>query len=141
METQNEIFDKPSGRILRYILECGEATVKDIEDGVQVTRNAVRIQVDHLVSQGLLGSRLVKNERGRPYKVYFVTDKGRDSLPNLYKDLAKSLWQEISKITNSRRKEEIVNTISSKLADDYKSKVIGDSVKERLDHFVAELNK
>lgn len=141
MESQKDIFDSPSGKILRYILERGEATVKDIEDGLQVTRNAVRIQLDHLVAQGLLGSRLVKKERGRPYSAYYVTDQGRDALPNHYKDLAKSLWEEISKITDSKKKEEVLNTISSKLAEDYKNKISEGTVKERLGRFVAELNK
>ena len=141
MENQNDIYDSPSGRILRFLLARGESTVKVIEDGLDVTRNAIRIQVDHLVAQGLLDSRLVKSERGRPYRVYFLTDKGRDTLPNHYKDLAKSLWQEISKITDADKKEAILQTISSRMAEDYKERVNGNSVKERINGFVNALNK
>ena len=141
MEIQNEIYESPSGRILRFLLARGEATVKDIEDGLKVTRNAVRIQLDHLVAQGYLGSRLVRSERGRPYHTYYLTDKGREVLPNHYKDLAKSLWQEIAKISDAQKKEEILKTLSSKMAEDYKGKVNGESIKERLDCFVNVLNK
>ena len=122
MENQKEIFESASGKILRYILEHGQVTVKEIEVGLQVTRNAVRVQIDQLESQGLVGSRLVRTERGRPYRVYYVTDKGRDSLPNDYKNLARFLWQQVIKNVDPSQKEEVLGKLSSLIAEDFKGR-------------------
>ena len=136
-----EMFESPVGRILRFILEKGDVTVKDIEEGLKVTRNAVRVQLDSLVAQGLVNSRLIRNERGRPHSTYFVTEKGRDALPNQDKDLVKMLWSEVIKVSDPTLKQKFLEALSSKLAEEYETELKGVPEGERLNRFVELLNQ
>jgi predicted ArsR family transcriptional regulator len=138
---KSEIFGTPAGRVFRFLLERGSATVKEIEDGLKVTRNAVKTQIDLLVAQSLIGSRMEKNERGRPYQVYFVTDKGRESLPDQYKDLFHTLWTELAKNGDPEFKRKVLELIGSRLVEMYEDELKGVPEEKRIPRFKELLNQ
>lgn len=137
---KKEIFDSPSGKIFRFILQQGEVTIKEIEEGLVVTRNAIRPQLDSLIIQGLIGSRLVKTERGRPYNLFYVTEIGRDSLPDQYKSLFRSIWQEINSLSDSTLKDRLMEVVSTRMAEEYEIELRGVSPEDRLNRFIELLN-
>ncbi len=138
---KNEIFETPSGKIFRFLLERGSATVKEIEDGMKVTRNAVKTQLDILIAQSLVDSREEKNERGRPYQVYYVTDKGRESLPDQYKDLFHTLWLELARNGDREFKQKVLDLIGSKLVQMYEDGLKGVPEEKRISRFKELLNQ
>ena len=81
-------------RVARDILEHGPSTAAAIAERLALTTAAVRRHLDALSSEGMLeaGEAYVRGRRGRgrPAKVYRVTDAGRDEFEQGYDDLAAS---------------------------------------------------
>lgn len=82
-------------RVLRLLLEGGPATVPALAEAVGLTQMGVRRQLDVLLEAGYVvaGERApygpqAPRGRGRPAKVFSVTDAGREALAQNYDDLA-----------------------------------------------------
>ncbi len=79
-------------RVARTILENGPSTAADLADRLVLTPAAVRRHLDHLAAEGVVESRDQKvygtRGRGRPAKVFALTEAGRDSFDQQYDDLA-----------------------------------------------------
>jgi predicted ArsR family transcriptional regulator len=90
--------DAPDGdaptraRVVRCILENGPSTAADLAGSLDLTPAAVRRHLDHLVEQGVVeaGEQRVRGHRGRgrPARVFTLTEAGRDTFENQYDDLA-----------------------------------------------------
>lgn len=82
-------------RAARVLLERGPSTAPQIAEVLGLTVQAVRRHLDALVADGLVdssstppyGPRLERG-RGRPPRVYALTEAGRDSFDQSYDDLA-----------------------------------------------------
>jgi predicted ArsR family transcriptional regulator len=78
--------------VARTILENGPSTAADLADRLVLTPAAVRRHLDHLAAEGVVESRDQKvygtRGRGRPAKVFALTEAGRDSFDQQYDDLA-----------------------------------------------------
>jgi predicted ArsR family transcriptional regulator len=79
-------------RVARTILENGPSTAADLARRLDLTPAAVRRHLDHLVAEGVAEAREQKvygaRGRGRPAKVFVLTEAGRDSFDQQYDDLA-----------------------------------------------------
>lgn len=79
-------------RVARTILENGPSTAADLARLLDLTPAAVRRHLDHLVGEAVVESRDQKvygaRGRGRPAKVFALTESGRDSFDQQYDDLA-----------------------------------------------------
>ena len=76
----------------RTILENGPSTAADLARLLDLTPAAVRRHLDHLALEGVVESRDQKvygtRGRGRPAKVFALTEAGRDRFDQQYDDLA-----------------------------------------------------
>jgi predicted ArsR family transcriptional regulator len=79
-------------RVARTILENGPSTAADLAGRLDLTPAAVRRHLDHLTGEGVVESREPKvygaRGRGRPAKLFALTESGRDSFDQQYDDLA-----------------------------------------------------
>ncbi|PUA79985.1 helix-turn-helix transcriptional regulator [Nocardioides currus] len=79
-------------RVARSILENGPSTAAALADRLDLTPAAVRRHLDHLADSGTVEARDQKvygsRGRGRPAKVFALTDAGRDAFDQQYDDLA-----------------------------------------------------
>ncbi len=79
-------------RVARTILQNGPSTAADLARLIDLTPAAVRRHLDHLADEGIVESREQKvygtRGRGRPAKVFALTESGRDSFDQQYDDLA-----------------------------------------------------
>jgi predicted ArsR family transcriptional regulator len=92
-EGRLDLGDAPTRqRVVRSILENGPSTAADLAVRLDLTPAAVRRHLDHLVGEGVVESRDQKvygaRGRGRPAKVFVLTETGRDSFDQQYDDLA-----------------------------------------------------
>ncbi|WP_239021843.1 ArsR family transcriptional regulator [Nocardioides jishulii] len=76
----------------RSILENGPSTAAELAERLQLTPAAVRRHLDLLLGEGVVEGREQKvyghRGRGRPAKVFALTDTGRDKFDQGYDDLA-----------------------------------------------------
>lgn len=81
-------------RVARSILENGPSTAAALADRLRLTSAAVRRHLDALLAEGTIEAREVRPRgqrgRGRPAKVFALTDAGRDAFFQAYDDLAAS---------------------------------------------------
>ena len=79
-------------RVARTILELGPSTAATLAERLALTPAAIRRHLDHLVDTGLAESREPRvygvRGRGRPAKVFALTEAGRDQFEQQYDDLA-----------------------------------------------------
>jgi predicted ArsR family transcriptional regulator len=82
------------GRIARLILENGPATAAGLSARLGLTPAAVRRHLDHLMADGMIETRIARSYgnrgRGRPAKLFAITDAGRSVFEHAYDDLASS---------------------------------------------------
>jgi predicted ArsR family transcriptional regulator len=81
-------------RIARLILENGPVTAAALGTTLGLTPAAVRRHLDHLLKEGMIETRLARvygnRGRGRPARVFAITDAGRSAFEHAYDDLASS---------------------------------------------------
>jgi predicted ArsR family transcriptional regulator len=90
---RNDSGDQPTReRVVRSILENGPSTAAVLADRLDLTPAAVRRHLEHLLTEGALESRDPRPNplrgRGRPAKVFVITDAGRAHFDQQYDDLA-----------------------------------------------------
>ena len=82
------------GRIARLILENGPATAAGLSARLGLTPAAVRRHLDNLAADGMIETRIARSYgnrgRGRPAKLFVITDAGRSVFEHAYDDLASS---------------------------------------------------
>ena len=86
--------DRTRDRVARTVLEHGPTTAAALAAQVGLTPAAVRRHLDALLADGLIEERVPRASaargRGRPARLFAVTDAGRDSFDQDYDDLAAS---------------------------------------------------
>ena len=81
-------------RVVRSVLENGPSTVAALAERLALTATAVRRHLEHLLVEGVVEAREQRvyghRGRGRPAKVFAITDAGRARFAQQYDDLAVS---------------------------------------------------
>ncbi|MEV0587729.1 metalloregulator ArsR/SmtB family transcription factor [Nonomuraea sp. NPDC050310] len=81
-------------RVARLILEHGPVTAAALGERLGLTPAAVRRHLDALVADGMIEPRTVRPRgqrgRGRPAKMFAITETGRSAFEHAYDDLAGS---------------------------------------------------
>ncbi|MFF3837238.1 helix-turn-helix transcriptional regulator [Streptomyces sp. NPDC001930] len=88
-------------RVARSILDHGPSTVADLAGRLRLTQAAVRRHLDSLVADNVVEPREQRvygaRSRGRPAKVFALTDCGRDAFDQSYDSLAVEALQWIER--------------------------------------------
>ncbi len=79
-------------RVAECLLAHGASTAASLAEHLDLTPAAVRRHLDALLEQGLIAAReeriVGQRRRGRPARVFVLTDAGRDQFTQAYDDLA-----------------------------------------------------
>ena len=82
------------GQVARLILELGPATAATVGGRLGLTPAAIRRHLENLIVDGMIEMRTARSYgnrgRGRPAKVFVITDAGRSAFEHTYDDLATS---------------------------------------------------
>jgi predicted ArsR family transcriptional regulator len=81
-------------RVARLILEYGPASAAGLSARLGVTPAAIRRHLDNLLADGMIEAREARcygsRSRGRPARLFAITDAGRSAFEHAYDDLATS---------------------------------------------------
>ena len=88
------------GQVARLILELGPSTAATLGGRLGLTPAAIRRHLDNLIADGMIETRTARTYgnrgRGRPAKVFVITDAGRSAFEHAYDDLATSALRQAS---------------------------------------------
>jgi predicted ArsR family transcriptional regulator len=89
-------------RIARLILENGPVTAAALSTRLGLTPAAVRRHLDNLLAGGLIEARtarrMASRGRGRPAKLFAITEAGRSAFEHAYDDLATSALRFLAQV-------------------------------------------
>jgi predicted ArsR family transcriptional regulator len=81
-------------RVARLILELGPSTASALGTRLGLTPAAIRRHLDNLLADGMIETRMARAQRGRgrgrPARLFAITDAGRSAFEHAYDDLAAS---------------------------------------------------
>jgi predicted ArsR family transcriptional regulator len=80
--------------VARLILELGPSTASALGNRLGLTPAAIRRHLDNLLADGMIETRMARAQssrgRGRPARLFAITDAGRSAFEHAYDDLATS---------------------------------------------------
>ena len=119
--------DDPRTReaVARSILENGPSTAAALSERLGLTSAGIRRHLDILVADSILEAREPRisstRGRGRPSKVFVMTDSGREKFEHSYDDLAVAAL----KFMSAQSGEHLVTAFAQSRADDIERKAAG----------------
>ena len=97
-------------RVARLILELGPSTASVIGSRLGLTPAAIRRHLDNLLAEGLIETRTARTYasrgRGRPARLFAITDAGRSAFEHAYDDLASSALRFLAQTAGPEAVEE-----------------------------------
>jgi predicted ArsR family transcriptional regulator len=97
-------------RVARLILELGPSTASVIGSRLGLTPAAIRRHLDNLLAEGLIETRTARTYasrgRGRPARLFAITDAGRSAFEHAYDDLASSALRFLAETSGPAAVEE-----------------------------------
>jgi predicted ArsR family transcriptional regulator len=114
-------------RVASSILEHGPSTAAALAGRLFLTPAAVRRHLDHLVAEGVTGAR----GRGRPAKVFVLTESGRDAFVQAYDDLAASALRYLKESGGPDAVTDFARRRTAELEDRYRDLVVSAAPEDR----------
>ena len=129
----NEVTE--SGRKILYLLKGSESgmTIEGLCQSLQVTPMAVHRPITALQDQGLVASQLLRQKRGRPVRVYRVTETADDLFPKSYGNLILELLEELGASEGIVRIRKLFEARFKKLGRENRGKMKGKDLHSRIE--------
>jgi predicted ArsR family transcriptional regulator len=122
--------------VARLILEVGPSTASTLGSRLGLTPAAIRRHLDNLIADGMIETRTARaygnRGRGRPAKVFVITDAGRSAFEHAYDDLATSALRYIAEIAGPEAVTEFARRQVSELERRYAPAVARGALTERV---------
>lgn len=132
-------------RVARSILENGPSTAAALASRLSLTPAAVRRHLDHLVEEGSLEAREPRvygaRGRGRPAKVFVLTECGRDTFIQAYDDLAASALRFLSESAGPEAVAEFARRRTAELETRYRDVLEAAAPEDRADVLAEALSE
>ncbi len=119
-------------RIVEFLQRNGSASIRELEEWLQVTTTAVRAQLTALQAEGYVDRRRVSEGVGRPYHVYVTTDKVRELFDCHCDDLALTMMEEVLHIVGKDKVPALMGRVSDRLAQRYVAGVKAEAMQDRV---------
>jgi predicted ArsR family transcriptional regulator len=111
-------------RIARLILENGPITAAGLSTRLNLTPAAVRRHLDNLLADRMIETRTARRPasrgRGRPAKVFAITDTGRSAFEHAYDDLASNALRFLAQVAGPGAVAEFARRQLADLEDRYR---------------------
>lgn len=123
-------------RIARLILENGPVTAAGLSTRTGLTPAAVRRHLDNLLADGMIEVRTTRRPasrgRGRPAKLFVITDAGRSAFEHAYDDLAASALRFLAEVAGPGAVAEFARRQLADLENRYRPVVDAASAGQRV---------
>jgi DeoR family transcriptional regulator, suf operon transcriptional repressor len=124
--------DSSAGLILRHLQRNGQATVKELERVLGVSKTAVREHLANLVAESLIRPQTVRRGPGRPHFVYQLTEKAQTLFPKQYDLLINLLLQELLASEGREKVDQLFARVSQRMVAEYADRLSAEALQDRL---------
>ncbi len=119
-------------RVLQTLLANERCTINNLADSVDINPISVRHHISRLEAEGLVTSAEERHGVGRPRRLYFLTEKGRERFPTRYIRLTLRLLQQLKESLPQPMVAKLFSEMARDLAKEYAYEVSDLSMEERL---------
>jgi DeoR family transcriptional regulator, suf operon transcriptional repressor len=139
------MFDEIEGkntreRVLQTLLLRERCTINDLAGAVDINPISVRHHISRLEAEGLVVSDEERHGVGRPHRMYFLTEKGRERFPSRYIRLTLRLLEQLKETMPPALIGQLFTQMARSVASDYQEELEGLSMEERLNHLTSLLS-
>lgn len=120
-------------RVLQTLLVRERCTINDLAEAVDINPISVRHHIAKLEADGLVTSAEERHGVGRPRRMYFLTEKGREQFPTRYIRLTVRLLEQLKEALPSPVVERIFEQMAKEMASTYRAEVEGLTPEMRLE--------
>ncbi len=128
--------DTPSHRILAHLRRSGEASIRELEQVLDVSTTAVREQLVRLERRGLIAVRRERGRPGRPRLIYALSERGHASFPPAAETLAVALLEAVASDGDFRQVDRLLLRVAEQIGDGYRTAIDGPSAGDRVEQLV-----
>ena len=132
------------GQVARLILELGPSTAAVLGGRLGLTPAAIRRHLDNLIAEGMVETRTARTYgnrgRGRPAKLFVITDAGRSAFEHAYDGLASSALRFIAERMGSQAVADFAREQVSELERRYAPVAAKDELTARVEALAEALN-
>lgn len=120
-------------RVLETLLAQQRCTINDIAEAVEINPISVRHHITKLQADGLVNSAEERHGVGRPRRIYFLTENGREHFPTRYLRLTLRLLEQLKETVPQPLVNQLFKQIAQDMAAEHSAELNGLTTEERLD--------
>ncbi|MCX7913491.1 MAG: winged helix-turn-helix transcriptional regulator [Thermodesulfovibrionales bacterium] len=109
--------------ILGEIKKAGEISIPELTKKLNIVTNAVRGHMMLLEKEALVTYKWLRQKRGRPLKIYRLSETAEAYFPKRYDDLLIEIIEQIVTTEGAQRLTKVLASLSKKKADGIKERV------------------
>ena len=119
-------------RVLQILLSRERCTIIELAEAVDINPISVRHHINKLEADGLVASEEERHGVGRPRRLYFLTEKGREQFPTRYIRLTLRLLEQLKETMPPHMVDHLFTQMAQEMASGYRAEAQDLSVEERL---------
>lgn len=128
-------------RVLQTLLSHQSCTINEIADAVEINPISVRHHITKLQVDGLVSSAEERHGVGRPRRIYFLTEAGREIFPTRYLHLTMMLLEQLKETVPQETLDRVFTQIAESISARHAGDLDGMSIEQRLDLIKDVLNR
>jgi len=119
-------------RVLQILLSRERCTIIELAEAVDINPISVRHHINKLEADGLVASEEERHGVGRPRRLYFLTEKGREQFPTRYIRLTLRLLEQLKETLPHHMVDHLFTQMAQDMASGYRDEAQDLSLEERL---------
>lgn len=120
-------------RVLQTLLAQERCTINELAEAVEINPISVRHHITRLQAEGLVDSDEERHGVGRPRRLYFLTQNGRERFPTRYLRLTLRLLQQLKETVPPAMVSKLFAQMAQDIAAEHEDELEGLTIEERLD--------
>ncbi len=120
-------------RVMQTLLTHERCTINELAEAVNINPISVRHHISKLEADDLVTSAEEHHGVGRPRRVYFLTERGRERFPTRYIRLTLRLLEQLKETVPQPMIDRLFVQIAQDLASEHKDEITGLPIERRLD--------
>jgi predicted ArsR family transcriptional regulator len=120
-------------RVLQTLLARERCTINELAEVVDINPISVRHHINRLEAEGMVSSEEERHGVGRPRRLYYLTEHGREQFPTRYVRLTLRLLEQLKETMPSSMVDRLFAQMAEDMAAGYTNEVVHLSVEDRLD--------